>query len=74
LEIPKESIAIQTTRNIKSQIKPSGFIRKSERTRVDLEHRHLERHGDEWEQMRDTIGSPGGWPAEMRAFAELLES
>ena len=32
-----------------------------ERTRVVLEHRHLDRHGDGWEQMRDAVGSPDGW-------------
>ena len=38
----------------------------SARTRVELEHRHLERHGDGWEQMRDAVGSPEGWNAGLR--------
>lgn len=44
-----------------------------DRVLVELEHRHLERHGEGWQQMRDTVASPGGWPAGMRAFAERLE-
>jgi uncharacterized protein YndB with AHSA1/START domain len=40
-----------------------------ERTRVELEHRHLERHGEGWEAMRDAVGSPGGWNAGLGAFA-----
>ena len=38
------------------------------RTRVDLEHRHLERHGDGWEGMRDAVGSPNGWDSGLRNF------
>jgi uncharacterized protein YndB with AHSA1/START domain len=44
-----------------------------DRTRVELEHRNLERHGDGWTAMRDALGSPDGWPAGIRAFAERLE-
>jgi len=39
------------------------------RTRVELEHRHLERHGDGWEQMRDAVGAPSGWNGGLEAFA-----
>ena len=44
-----------------------------DRTRVELEHRDIERHGPGWEAMRDALGSPGGWPAGVRAFAERLQ-
>ncbi|HTR75012.1 MAG TPA: SRPBCC family protein [Solirubrobacterales bacterium] len=40
-----------------------------ERTRVVLTHRHLDRHGEGWEQMREAVGSPGGWPAGLERFA-----
>jgi DNA-binding transcriptional ArsR family regulator/uncharacterized protein YndB with AHSA1/START domain len=30
-------------------------------TRVILEHRHLDRHGEGWESMRAAVGSSGGW-------------
>jgi uncharacterized protein YndB with AHSA1/START domain len=51
------------------------FIREApDRTRVELEHRNLERHGDGWEQMRDAVGSPDGWGAGLRRFAALLEN
>lgn len=33
-----------------------------EKTRVEFEHRHLERHGAGWETMREQVGSEGGWP------------
>jgi uncharacterized protein YndB with AHSA1/START domain len=31
------------------------------RTRVELEHRHIDRHGEGWEQMRSAVGSNDGW-------------
>ena len=42
------------------------------RTRVELEHRNLERHGDGWERMRDAVGSPGGWRRGLEAFARTV--
>jgi uncharacterized protein YndB with AHSA1/START domain len=43
------------------------------RTRVELEHRHLDRVGDGWEGMRDAVGSDGGWNVGLRAFAQRLQ-
>jgi uncharacterized protein YndB with AHSA1/START domain len=43
-----------------------------ERTRVELEHRKLDRHGDGWEQARDAVDSEGGWPLYLQRFAERL--
>jgi uncharacterized protein YndB with AHSA1/START domain len=43
-------------------------------TRVDLEHRHIERHGEGWEQVRDAVDSDGGWPLGLRRFHERLTS
>jgi uncharacterized protein YndB with AHSA1/START domain len=49
------------------------FIAESpERTRVELEHRNLERHGDGWESVREGIRSDGGWSLYLQRFAELL--
>jgi uncharacterized protein YndB with AHSA1/START domain len=42
------------------------------RTRVDLEHRNLDRHGDGWEGMRNAVGSPGGWRKGLAAFTEAI--
>ena len=43
------------------------------RTRVELEHRNLDRHGDGWEQSRDSVAGDGGWPGCLRRFAEHVE-
>ena len=42
------------------------------RTRVEIEHRHLERHGDGWESVRDGVAGDQGWPLYLRRFAELV--
>jgi uncharacterized protein YndB with AHSA1/START domain len=42
------------------------------RTRVELEHRNLERHGDGWEQMRDAVGSPDGWEVGLKRFGDRV--
>ena len=42
------------------------------RTRVQLEHRHLDRHGPGWEGVRDGVDSGGGWPLYLRRYADLL--
>lgn len=43
-----------------------------ERTRVDLEHRHLDRHGDGWENMRAAVGSPDGWGSGLELFGQAV--
>jgi uncharacterized protein YndB with AHSA1/START domain len=42
------------------------------RTRVSLEHRHLDRHGDGWEGLREGVGGGDGWPLYLGRYAELL--
>jgi uncharacterized protein YndB with AHSA1/START domain len=49
------------------------FIAESpERTRVELEHRHLDRHGPGWESERAGVESEGGWPLYLQRFAGLV--
>jgi len=49
------------------------FIAESPlRTRVQLEHRNLDRHGPGWESMRDAVGHPNGWPGGLELFAQHL--
>jgi uncharacterized protein YndB with AHSA1/START domain len=39
------------------------------RTRVELVHSQLDRHGAGWEKVRDSVGSQGGWGGIMEMFA-----
>jgi uncharacterized protein YndB with AHSA1/START domain len=44
------------------------------RTRIELEHRHLERFGAAAEKVREQIGADGGWSAILRSFAAIAEA
>ena len=57
-----------------SEVEVRFFADGPNRTRVELEHRHLDRHGEGWEQMRDAVGSPDGWGLGMRRFAERVKN
>jgi uncharacterized protein YndB with AHSA1/START domain len=49
------------------------FVAESpERTRIELEHRNLDRHGAGWESERDGVGGDGGWPLYLQRFADRL--
>jgi uncharacterized protein YndB with AHSA1/START domain len=40
-------------------------------TRVELEHRHLERHGDDWQAVARGVDSEGGWGGILRGYADI---
>ena len=42
-------------------------------TRIDLEHRHLARHGDGFEGMRSAVDSPNGWGGTLTRYAARVE-
>jgi uncharacterized protein YndB with AHSA1/START domain len=43
-----------------------------ERTRVELEHRNLDRHGPGWEAVRDGIATDQGWPLYLDRYAAVV--
>jgi hypothetical protein len=43
-----------------------------ERTRVELEHRHLDRHGEGWQGVREGVDSDQGWPLYLQGFSALF--
>ena len=49
------------------------FIQVGESTRVELEHRHLERMGVGADSVRQAVDSPNGWSGLLAAFAQTAE-
>jgi len=43
-------------------------------TRVELEHRHLERHGPGWPALREGVDGDQGWPLYLQRYAAMLEA
>jgi uncharacterized protein YndB with AHSA1/START domain len=43
-----------------------------ERTRVELEHRNLDRHGDGWEGVREGVAGEGGWPLYLDRYSQAV--
>ncbi|MFL5861232.1 MAG: SRPBCC family protein, partial [Solirubrobacteraceae bacterium] len=52
-----------------SEVEVRFIAEADSRTRVELEHRALERHGEGWEGIQGAVGSEGGWPKTLGAFA-----
>lgn len=42
-------------------------------TRVTLVHRHLERHGQGWESVRDGVDAADGWPQYLARFVAITQ-
>jgi uncharacterized protein YndB with AHSA1/START domain len=64
---------IETDHAKTSEVEVLFISETPERTRVELEHRNLDRHGEGWESERDGVGSEGGWPLYLQRFAELIK-
>jgi len=57
-----------------SEVEVRFIAEAPDRTRVELEHRNLDRHGEGWEAAREGVGGDQGWPLYLERFAELLKS
>jgi uncharacterized protein YndB with AHSA1/START domain len=64
---------IETDLERTSEVDVRFISETDERTRVELEHRNLDRHGEGWESERDAVDSEGGWPLYLQRFAELIK-
>jgi uncharacterized protein YndB with AHSA1/START domain len=65
---------IETDLDKTSEVEVRFVAEATDRTRVELEHRNLDRHGEGWEAERDGVGGDGGWPLYLDRFAAQLRA
>ena len=64
---------IVTDPDLASEVEVRFFTDTPGRTRVELEHRHIDRHGPGWEAITDGVDGPQGWPLYLDRYAALVK-
>lgn len=60
--------------NLTTEVELRFVAEGPKRTRVEFEHRHLERMGEKAQTTRASIDSPGGWTAILEAYRATAEA
>lgn len=63
---------IETDPSRTSEVEVRFVAESAERTRVELEHRHLDRHGTGWEGFLN-LEAGNGWPLYLERFRSAVE-
>ena len=63
---------IETDPELTSEVEVRFVAEGPDRTRVELEHRRLDRHGPGWRSVRDGVDGDQGWPLYLARYAALL--
>jgi uncharacterized protein YndB with AHSA1/START domain len=57
-----------------SRVEVSFHDEGNGQTRVELVHSQLDRHGEGWEKLRESVGSPGGWGGILESFGGAAQA
>ncbi|MGH7174287.1 MAG: hypothetical protein ACRELG_28815 [Gemmataceae bacterium] len=63
---------IETDPNKVSEWEVCFAAETPECTRVEIEHRKLEHHGEGWGSVRDGVGEDRGWPLYLQRYSDLM--
>jgi uncharacterized protein YndB with AHSA1/START domain len=63
---------VETDPERTSEVEVRFVAESPTRTRVELEHRNLERHGQGWEAVGDGVGHEQGWRLYLDRYAALV--
>ncbi len=56
-----------------SEVEVRFTAETADRTRVDLEHRYLDRHGPGWHAVADGVDGDRGWPLYLQRYTDLVD-